>query len=351
MKIAYFYVTEQGEYLAKKIQDVLGGDCYGKENLKETMKMAMDTYDSLVCIMATGIVVRMIGAYTVHKAKDPAVLVLDQKGNYVISLLSGHLGGANDLARRVSIITGGQPVITTATDVEQILSFDTFAKEQGMKIDSLSNLKYISAAMLSGQEVTIYCNNQRMIEELQERLKQSGYELFEEKLHEKERPTVVISPYIEKIPEKNVLCLRPKVTTIGVGCKKDREERGGKEAIEEQFHYLQLSLKSLHNLATIPRKVSEPLIQFLSNYYEIPIKQVTEDEISQLNLEKIGIKKSGFVQETVGVPSVATACAYIVSDRGNILVDKEKYRGFTLSVAIEKAWEKKELFRYCIRKK
>lgn len=351
MKIAYFYVTEQGENLAKKIQEVLGGDCYGKENLKETMKMAMESYDSLICIMATGIVVRMIGGYTVHKAKDPAVLVLDQKGNYVISLLSGHLGGANDLARLVSTITGGQPVITTATDVEQILSFDSFAKEQLMEIEELSNLKYVSSAMLSGKEVILYCNNQLMINELQERLEQSKYELVKEKYDEQDRPTVVISPYIENILENNVLWLRPKVVTIGMGCKKERDEIGGIEAIEEQFIDLKLSLSSLYNLATIPRKAKEPLIQFLSNYYQIPINQVIEEEIEQLDLEKIGITKSNFVKETVGVASVATASAYIASGRGKILVDKEKYQGFTVSVAIKKEWERKELIRYCMRKR
>lgn len=349
MNVAYFYVTEQGEHLAKKIQEVLGGDCYGKENLRETMKMAMENYDSLICIMATGIVVRMIGAYTVHKTKDPAVLVLDQKGDYVISLLSGHLGGANDLAKLVSSITGGQPVITTATDVEQILSFDTFAKEKSMEIEGISNLKYISSAMLSRKEVTLYCNNPLFIEELQERLCQSNFELIEEQEEKLERPTVVISPYLEEIIEKKVLWLRPKVVTIGVGCKKDREEIGGNEAVEEQFFHLQLSLKSLHQIATIPRKVNEPFIQFLSQYYERAISQVTEEEISQLNLEKLGIQQSNFVQETVGVPSVATACAYIVAKEGKILVDKEKYQGFTLSVAIEKEWEKKKMMRYCIR--
>ena len=148
MKLAYFYVTEQGKQLSEQIQKVLGGTCYGKENLKENIGMAMKEYEGIVFVMATGIVIRMIAPYIVHKKKDPAIVVLDQKGEYCISLLSGHLGGANELAKQVAHITKGRPVITTATDVEQVLAFDVFAKEHQMAIENIEQLNYISSALL-----------------------------------------------------------------------------------------------------------------------------------------------------------------------------------------------------------
>lgn len=128
MNTAYFYLTDEGGKLAHKLAAAHPGDIYNKENFKENLRAGFGKYDSLVCIMATGIVVRILAPLIVHKTSDPAVVVLDQKGKHAISLLSGHLGGANDLAREMASISGGEAVITTATDVAGELSFDTFAK-------------------------------------------------------------------------------------------------------------------------------------------------------------------------------------------------------------------------------
>ena len=128
MSTAYFYLTGEGEQLARKLAASHPGDLYDKENFKTNLQEAFHRYDYLVCIMATGIVVRILAPLLVHKTSDPGVVVLDQRGQYAISLLSGHLGGANDLAREMASLSGGEAVITTATDVAGELSFDTFAK-------------------------------------------------------------------------------------------------------------------------------------------------------------------------------------------------------------------------------
>ena len=181
MNTAYFYLTDEGGKLAHKLAAAHPGDIYNKENFKENLRAGFGRYDSLVCIMATGIVVRILAPLIVHKTSDPAVVVLDQKGKYAISLLSGHLGGANDLAREMAAISGGEAVITTATDVAGELSFDTFAKKYDMAIENIGQLKHISGALLSGKRVNVFTN------------KNAG-KLYPELVEEQERGRIDIFP-------------------------------------------------------------------------------------------------------------------------------------------------------------
>ena len=177
---AYFYLTDEGGKLAHKLATAHPGDIYNKENFKENLRAGFGKYDSLVCIMATGIVVRILAPLIVHKTSDPAVVVLDQKGKHAISLLSGHLGGANDLAREMAAISGGEAVITTATDVAGELSFDTFAKKYDMAIENIGQLKHISGALLAGKKVNVFTNKnaKELYPELAEEQKRGMIDIF-----------------------------------------------------------------------------------------------------------------------------------------------------------------------------
>lgn len=180
MNTAYFYLTDEGGKLAHKLAASHPGDIYNKENFKGNLQAGFSKYDSLVCIMATGIVVRILAPLIVHKTSDPAVVVLDQKGKYAISLLSGHLGGANDLAREMATISGGEAVITTATDVAGELSFDTFAKKYDMSIENIGQLKHISGALLSGKKVNVFTDKNvgKLYPELVEEQKRGMIDIF-----------------------------------------------------------------------------------------------------------------------------------------------------------------------------
>ena len=120
MKTAYFWLTPQGKQLAEQLQAHFGGTVEPKADFAEAVRRAFADCDALVFVMATGIVVRTIAPLVQSKASDPAVLVLDQRGKHVISLLSGHLGGANAMAEQAAAYLGGEAVITTATDVEHV---------------------------------------------------------------------------------------------------------------------------------------------------------------------------------------------------------------------------------------
>lgn len=180
MNTAYFYLTDEGGKLAHKLATAHPGDIYNKENFKENLRAGFGKYDSLVCIMATGIVVRILAPLIVHKTSDPAVVVLDQKGKHAISLLSGHLGGANDLAREMAAISGGEAIITTATDVAGELSFDTFAKKYDMAIENIGQLKHISGALLAGKKVNVFTNKnaKKLYPELAEEQKRGMINIF-----------------------------------------------------------------------------------------------------------------------------------------------------------------------------
>ena len=128
MKIGYFALTEQGFELIKRLNGRWPGEVFPKSDLKHHIEEAWERLDALICVMAAGIVVRHIAPLLRGKDKDPAVIVMDTRGQWAISLLSGHLGGANELAKQLAEVTGGHPVVTTATDVEGVAALTKWLK-------------------------------------------------------------------------------------------------------------------------------------------------------------------------------------------------------------------------------
>ena len=350
MNTAYFYLTDEGEKLAHKLAATHPGDIYNKENFKENLRAGFSKYDSLVCIMATGIVVRILAPLIVHKTSDPAVVVLDQEGKHAISLLSGHLGGANDLAREMAAISGGEAVITTATDVAGELSFDTFAKKYDMAIENIGQLKHISGALLSGKKVNVFTDKNvgKLYPELVEEQKRGMIDIFPLSDNidniESEIPTVVIdegfslnehSAHTVSHPA-HILYLRPRTICAGIGCKRNMEQKPIEEALlqtlkEEEIHPL-----SLKCVATIPLKSNEPGIIGTATNLNVPLKIISTEEIEKLDINQLGIATSEFVASQTGVLSVSTACSYLASGKGEILRDKAKYKGITVALSKEK---------------
>ena len=348
MNTAYFYLTDEGGKLAHKLAAAHPGDIYNKENFKESLRAGFGRYDSLVCIMATGIVVSILAPLIVHKTSDPAVVVLDQKGKYAISLLSGHLGGANDLAREMAAISGGEAVITTATDVAGELSFDTFAKKHDMAIENIGQLKHISGALLSGKKVNVFTdkNAAELYPELAAEQKRGMIailplsEFFKTYTIESNIPAVVIDERLfvsnSTVPQAApVLYLRPRTICAGIGCKRNMEQKPIEEALlqtlkEEGIHPL-----SLKCIATIPLKSDEPGIIGTAANLNVPLQIIPTEEIENLDISQLGIQTSEFVASQTGVLSVSTACSYLASGKGTILLDKAKYKGITIALSKE----------------
>ena len=348
MNTAYFYLTDEGGKLAHKLAAAHPGDIYNKENFKENLRAGFGRYDSLVCIMATGIVVRILAPLIVHKTSDPAVVVLDQKGKYAISLLSGHLGGANDLAREMAVISDGEAVITTATDVAGELSFDTFAKKHDMAIENIGQLKHISGALLSGKKVNVFTdkNAAELYPELAKEQKRGMIailplsEFFKTYAIESNIPAVVIDERLfvsnSTVPQAApVLYLRPRTICAGIGCKRNMEHKPIEEALLQTLKEEGIHPFSLKCIATIPLKSDEPGIIGTAANLNVPLQIIPTEEIENLDISQLGIQTSEFVASQTGVLSVSTACSYLASSKGTILRDKAKYKGITIALSKE----------------
>ncbi len=342
MTTAYFYLTPQGKELAQKLASAHPGDLYGKDNFKENLQKGFDKYDYLVCIMATGIVVRILAPLIVHKTSDPGVVVLDQNGRHAISLLSGHLGGANDLAREMAYISGGQAVITTATDVAGELSFDTFAKKHRMAIENIDQLKHISGSLLEGKPVGILANDSWSLDpDLKKNIADKKFIFYDIKTFnntdiDQELPLVVIDEgfaFPENERKSPVLYLRPRTICAGIGCKRNMEADPIEESLLATLKKEGLSPLSLKCIATIPLKADEAGILATCKKLGLPLKVIPTEEIEELDIQDLGIAASGFVAKQTGVLSVSTASSYIASGKGKILVDKDKYKGITIALS------------------
>ena len=289
------------------------------ETVRADMETLFKTYDALIFICAAGIAVREIAPYVLDKTKDPAVLVIDDRGNYVIPLLSGHIGGANALAKRVAALIGATPVITTATDGNGKFSCDAWATEHGCAISSMQLAKEVSAAILT-RDVPIV----------------SEYPLPEplpESLFKSE--TGDLGVYIgvkTETPFDKTLRLIPKIVTLGVGCRKDAPEETISETIKTVLEDNEIDVRAVVRIASIDVKKDEAGLLACAKKLGIPIVFYTAEELNTVPGE---FEESAFVKQTVGVGNVCERAA--VSAGGKLLVRKTALNGVTVAVGI-KEW-------------
>jgi len=220
------------------------------ENLSSIVAGHFATYDGLVFITACGIAVRVVAPLLSSKVTDPAVVVLDQNGKYCISLVSGHLGGANMLARKIALITGGEPVITTATDTENIISIDVLARQKGMEIENISALKSVTGAMLAGEPVQVFDPEDRL--EIHRNFA-DGVHLTvveDEDIWCRDMPGIRVS-WRKKEPYTSELLLHPKCLVAGIGCNRGTDTKEILNLLYQTFDKNELALKSLRAIATI----------------------------------------------------------------------------------------------------
>ena len=148
--------TERGTELAGKLAAVLGGSLRKpEETLSAWTEENFKTREGLIFVGAVGIAVRAVAPFLRSKAEDPAVVCVDETGRWAIPILSGHLGGANALARKIAELTGGEGVVTTATDLNGVFAVDLWAKRQGMTVLQPDRIRKISSALLRGENVTV----------------------------------------------------------------------------------------------------------------------------------------------------------------------------------------------------
>jgi cobalt-precorrin 5A hydrolase len=279
----------------------------------------MQSMDALIFVGACGIAVRAAAPHIKSKMTDPAILCADERGTFVISLLSGHIGGGNRLAGLLAAGIGAMPVITTATDVEGRFSVDAWASENGYQISSMGAAKRISAAILE-REIPV-CADAPIIGPLPPGLCTGGGTLG-----------ICISARTEK-PFADTLFLIPKVLKLGIGCRRNTPCSCIEEAVNRVLSTNGLFSAAVKEAASVTLKENEAgLLEFCAKH-GIPVTFYTAEEL--MSLEGV-YSASEFVLSTTGADNVSERSAVMGSHR--LIVPKTAVNGVTVAVA-ETDWE------------
>ncbi|NLL78875.1 MAG: hypothetical protein GX234_03600 [Clostridiales bacterium] len=280
--------------------------------------------NALLFIGACGIAVRAVAPHLVDKLHDSPVLVMDEKGEYVIPVLSGHMGGANELAFFLAKITGAEPVITTATDLNRKFAVDLFAKKNGLFIVNRDGIARVSAKVLAGESIIISIENGHV--QKKERLPE-GIQLVS--YPPKQSVDVVVCTKEREFDTQ--ILLRPKEYVIGMGCRKGKEADEIAALINRTLKKLGICLHQVFALSSIEQKREEAGFLAWSRKADIPFITYTAEELQRV---PGNFHSSAFVKEKVGVSNVCERAALMACGAGGRLVfEKQAEDGMTIAVA------------------
>lgn len=321
-------------------------------SLKPLMPDLWTTYDRLLFIMATGITVRMIAPFVQHKSVDPAVVVMDERAHFAISLLSGHLGGANEWTAEVAQVLGATPVITTATDVNGVPAPDVLARKLACKIEDFTVLKEVNAALVAGEMVPYYVDEALyFVKDYIATAKALGIALqpipvtglvgetalaggisgSDDKLVSDDKPRVLITDRMIPVGPKT-LVLRPPTMTVGIGCRRGTESSLILQAVELALKTAGRSPKSVIGAASVVVKADEAGLLEAMKVLDWPIEFYEQEDMKAV-IAAMNIEESNFVKETIGVGNVCETTALLRAKSQTILLKKTVYPKTTVAIA------------------
>lgn len=306
-------------------------------SLSEWTGAQMAAHRTLVFIGACGIAVRAIAPWITDKLHDSPVIVMDEQGQHVIPLLSGHVGGANELALRLSEAIGAIPVITTATDLHGSFAVDLFAKKNDLWIYNKEGIAKVSAKVLEGAEITMCVRTGHL--ETCENLP-DGIRLCE---YPPEEPVDVlvtenhsVSDTVERDSLKAQLILHPKKYVLGVGCKKETDSAKLEDYLQSILEQQGISIEEIAALASIDVKKDETCLLKFSEKHRIPFRTYSAQKLQAVPGE---FHSSAFVKNTVGVDNVCERAAICAAgDGGRLMLSKQANDGMTVAI-VEKIWK------------
>jgi cobalt-precorrin 5A hydrolase len=337
--IAIWVVTPGGVEVAHRIGAQLdAAELYLSENLDPVdvaahrfsrLKTAVEAnfwdYQAHIFIMATGIVVRTIAPLILHKTKDPAVLSIDDQGRYVISLLSGHIGGANELTDEIAGLIDALPVITTATDIHGKPAIDVIARKKGLHIENPEAIKYVNMAFITDSPVRLH--DPRGI--VKDELEGVSYNTGASDPPQPDTAGVFVDDAICDVPPKT-LVLRPGTLTAGIGCNRNTPCAEIRALLLQTLAHHNLAPESLTTLASIDVKSDEEGLLELAREMELPLRFFNREELNQVKTIQ---NPSAMVEKHVGVKSVCEAAAILASHQGHLIVSKQKTQNVTVAIA------------------
>lgn len=332
MKLGIIAFTGRGGHLAKRLGVALTdlghearaycfykyAEACGLESVQSAKQWASEQFsrcDGLVFVSATGIAVRTIAPLVDSKRTDPAVVVVDEAGRFAISLLSGHIGGANELTQTVAEAIGAIAVVTTATDVNGKIAIDVFAEKNDLFITSMAMAKEVSAAVLAGEQIGFFCD------------------------YETEGP---LPPYFTKDRAQRInvrvgfaprqagtLVLCPRDLTLGIGCKKGTAAEDIAGAAADFLAKNNVPRACVARCASVDLKAREAGLLAFCREAGLEIRFYTAEELNELTGD---FSRSAFVEKTAGVDCVCERAA-VKNAGGGLLIEKTKYPGITLALA------------------
>jgi cobalt-precorrin 5A hydrolase len=295
-------------------------------------------YSGLIILISLGAVVRMIAPLLKDKKTDPAVVVIDDRGEHVISVLSGHLGGANELTRRVASILDARPVITTASDVQQTIPVDLFGSQFGWEIESFERATPVSAAVVNEERVIViqesgepnwWAYDRPLPSHIQvvASTREAWDREFDAALVVTHR---LLSPAEAERFLQNGVLYRPKVLVLGLGCNRGTALEEIEQVVTETLAELNLSIKSVRNIATIDLKKDEPGLIALCQKYGWRMDVYSPGELNTIPLPN----PSETVYRYTGAYGVSEPAALLSSGAKEWLLPKKKSGNVTISVAL-----------------
>ncbi|NOU54708.1 cobalamin biosynthesis protein [Brevibacillus borstelensis] len=294
-------------------------------------------YKGLILIISLGAVIRMIAPILQDKKTDPGIVVIDDRGENVISVLSGHLGGANELAREVAAVLGANPVITTASDVQKTIPVDLFGRRFGWEWESDEKLTPVSASVVNEEKVAVVVESGERNWWMHDTPMPPSIHVFDtisEALAAEPHGALVVTHRIlsseeEAILENGVL-YRPKVIVLGMGCNRGTSADEIESVIKETLAELRFSIKSVKALATIELKKDEEGLIEVCSKYGWPFVWYSPEELNTVKLEE----PSETVYKFTGAYGVSEPAAKLYAGVDQLVLTKKKSGNVTISVAL-----------------
>jgi len=291
------------------------------ESTSEKIVELFKNNNALICLFSLGAVIRLIAPYLKDKKTDPAVIVIDDQASFVISVLSGHLGGANELTQMIAQKLDATPVITTAADVNKTIAVDLVGKEFGWKIDNDSTVTKVSAYMVNEEKIGIFqeVGEKKWVKELPKNVK--IYQNIEEMKDSDSKGYLIIS---DKILEgdflENSVVYRPPSLVVGIGLHWDTSKEKIKEGLDFCLQKFKLSEKSIAKLVSIKKSEDVKGLVDIGKEMGVIVEYVNREELAEITTPN----PSNMVKAFEGTSSVSEAAAIKVSG-GELIVEKQKF--------------------------
>lgn len=400
MKIAIISITDNGKKLSNKLKNLLDNDStiinvdLFHKNVKENLKETFSNYDIIIGIMATGIMVRSICGLLKHKSVDPGIIIIDESDNFVISLLSGHLGRANEITLKIASLLNSTPVITTATDVQNKIGIDVLANEYYLDILNPSSIIYFNKSIIENKDIFLLLNdkinffsekylqktsvstvikynelNKSQINFIKSFIKNVLKKPNKDNIYYKgkdiefniddlENYLIFFTgekDFLDKIDFKldegdsklfnknkfenfsnlNILILKPKKIVIGIGAKKNISKEKVLRAIKESTNELNIPISRINLLSTGSMKANEIGILEASKSLNIPIEILSFNDLSNFSFDNYS--KSDFVEKNIGIKGVCEPSAILkAGEDSRLIYKKTAFNGVTIAIAVSK---------------